>query len=142
MDSRSIDDDIKALDKVIAQLWNQQLNGSQKQQLSDYIASMQAETKKLREDYNDLNTFVRYTIYYDLDSCKRKCAELRKQSLTTIESVNEYLSVYQLCHYIPSHPAASTVRTWCCQDKIPHHKMNGKLVFLKDEIDEWLKSKL
>lgn len=78
----------------------------------------------------------------EIEKCHREYAELRKQSLTTIESVNEYLSVYQLCHYIPSHPMASTIRTWCCQDKIPHHKMNGKLVFLKNEIDEWLKSKL
>lgn len=78
----------------------------------------------------------------EVEKCHRGYIELRKQSLTTIESVNEYLSVYQLSHYIPSHPMASTIRTWCCQDKIPHHKMNGKLVFLKNEIDEWLKSKL
>ncbi len=141
MDTTNIDDATKALDKVIAQLWNQKFNGSQVQQLSTFITNMQEEIKQLRDDYNNLDSFVR-SIYYDLDRYKRKFAELRMQSLTTVESVNEYLSVYQLCHYIPSHPVASTVRTWCCQNKIPHHKMNGKLVFLKNEIDEWLKNKL
>ncbi len=141
MDTTNIDDATKALDKVIAQLWNQKFNGSQVQQLSTFITNMQEEIKQLRDDYNNLDSFV-ISIYYDLDRYKRKFAELRMQSLTTVESVNEYLSVYQLCHYIPSHPVASTVRTWCCQNKIPHHKMNGKLVFLKNEIDEWLKNKL
>ncbi len=91
---------------------------------------------------NNLSVYVRSTIYDELEKCKRQYAELRNQSLTTVESVNEYMNAFQLGHYIPSHPKPSTIRVWCCHDIIPHHKMNGKLVFVKSEIDEWLKSKL
>ena len=107
----------------------------------DTINLNYSNIQRIDERLNKLFNDVQY-IRDEVQKCHRGYAELRKQSLSTIESVNEYLSVYQLCHYIPSHPMASTIRTWCCQDKIPHHKMNGKLVFLKKEIDEWLKSKL
>ena len=131
--------------KAFGELFKQQLNSSQTQQqkqLYDCIKDMQERLETLWRLHDDLSVYVRSNIYDELEKCKRQYGELRKQSLTTVESVNEYMSSYQLSHYIPSHPVASTIRVWCCQKKIPHHKMNGKLVFVKSEIDEWLKSKL
>ena len=106
------------------------------------IGKITTHINQLWREINNLSVDVRFNIHDELEKCKRQCAELRNQSLTTIESVNEYMNAFQLSHYIPSHPKPSTIRVWCCHDIIPHHKMNGKLVFVKSEIDEWLKSNL
>ena len=137
-----MDNTMDSLNQVIRNLWNQQINGSQLQQLCDCIKDMQERIATLWKLHDDLNVYVRSTIYDKLEKYQRQCGELRNQSLTTVESVNEYMNAFQLSHYIPSHPKTSTIRVWCCHDIIPHHKMNGKLVFVKPEIDEWLKSKL
>lgn len=105
------------------------------------VDSVGERVNKAWKVINDLANKI-FDLRVGFEKHQRQCAELRNQSLTTVESVNEYMNAFQLSHYIPSHPKPSTIRVWCCQGKIPHHKMNGKLVFVKSEIDEWLKSKL
>ena len=141
MDNKN-DNAFEAFDKALNGLFNQQSKASIQQQLCDSIKNAHERITQLQGGHDRLYIYVHSVIYNELEKCKKQYAELRNHSLTTVESVNEYMNAFQLSHYIPSHPKPSTIRVWCCQDKIPHHKMNGKLVFEKSEIDEWLKCKL
>ena len=53
---------------------------------------------------------------------------------------DQWFNLQQLQEYHPDHPAAPTVYAWVGQRLIPNHKHGKKLMFLKSEIDEWLKS--
>ena len=55
------------------------------------------------------------------------------------QEADRWLSLDDLCNYHPTHPAKPTVYTWIGQRLIPYHKKGKKLVFLKSEIDTWLK---
>jgi len=55
------------------------------------------------------------------------------------QETDRWLNLTDLCNYHPDHPAKPTVYTWICQRLIPHHKKGKKLMFLKSEIDDWLK---
>ena len=54
------------------------------------------------------------------------------------------MNVHELARYLPTRPKPETIRNWVNKGKIPFHKSgdakNSKLVFLKDEIDLWLKN--
>lgn len=52
---------------------------------------------------------------------------------------DRWLNLDDLCAYHPGHPAKPTVYAWVGQRSIPYHKKGKKLVFLKSEIDSWLK---
>lgn len=52
---------------------------------------------------------------------------------------NQWLNLDDLCKYHPDHPAKPTVYAWIGQRSIPYHKKGKKLMFLKSEIDTWLK---
>jgi len=49
-----------------------------------------------------------------------------------------WMSVDQLVSYIPTHPSKQTLYQWVRYGKIPYHRMQGSLIFLKDEVDQWL----
>ncbi len=49
----------------------------------------------------------------------------------------EYLSVKELCDYIHRTPGA--VRNLVLRGTIPYRKPAGRLLFLKDEIDRWVR---
>ncbi len=51
-----------------------------------------------------------------------------------------WMSIDQLFDYIPTHPIKQTIYQWVRHGKIPYHKIQGNLIFLKDEIDQWLLS--
>lgn len=51
----------------------------------------------------------------------------------------QWMNVDELCAYHPSHPKKQTVYEWVSKKTIPFHKMTKELMFLKSEIDEWLK---
>ena len=51
----------------------------------------------------------------------------------------QWMNVDELCAYHPSHPKKQTVYEWVSKKTIPFHKMTKGLMFLKSEIDEWLK---
>jgi excisionase family DNA binding protein len=55
------------------------------------------------------------------------------------EEVDKWLNLADLCDYHPDHPAKPTVYAWIGQRSIPYHKKGKKLMFLKSEIDNWLK---
>lgn len=52
---------------------------------------------------------------------------------------DQWLNLNDLCKYHPDHPAKPTVYAWIGQRSIPYHKKGKKLMFLKSEIDSWLK---
>lgn len=52
---------------------------------------------------------------------------------------DRWLNLDDLCKYHPDHPAKPTVYAWIGQRSIPYHKKGKKLMFLKSEIDTWLK---
>lgn len=52
---------------------------------------------------------------------------------------DQWLDLPQLCNYHPEKPARATVYTWVRERRIPHHKKGKKLIFLKSEIDAWIK---
>jgi excisionase family DNA binding protein len=52
---------------------------------------------------------------------------------------DRWLSLDDLCTYHPGHPAKQTVYAWIWQRTIPYHKKGKKVMFLKSEIDNWLK---
>ena len=55
------------------------------------------------------------------------------------EKADQWLNLDDLCNYHPDHPAKPTVYAWIGQRSIPYHKKGKKLMFLKSEIDNWLK---
>jgi excisionase family DNA binding protein len=52
---------------------------------------------------------------------------------------DQWFNLDDLCKYHPDHPAKPTVYAWVGQRSIPYHKKGKKLMFLKSEIDSWLK---
>lgn len=52
---------------------------------------------------------------------------------------DQWFNLDDLCKYHPDHPAKPTVYAWIGQRSIPYHKKGKKLMFLKSEIDAWLK---
>jgi excisionase family DNA binding protein len=64
---------------------------------------------------------------------------LDKQSKLEQPEADQWLNLDDLCKYHPDHPAKPTVYAWIGQRSIPYHKKGKKLMFLKSEIDNWLK---
>jgi excisionase family DNA binding protein len=54
----------------------------------------------------------------------------KEKSLMNIKELAEYLNVQK-----------GTVYNWVYKNKVPHHKPSGKLLFKKNEIDEWIAKK-
>jgi len=52
---------------------------------------------------------------------------------------DKWFNLSDLCNYHPDKPAKQTVYAWIGQRSIPYHKKGKKLMFLKSEIDIWLK---
>ena len=52
---------------------------------------------------------------------------------------DQWMNLTDLCAYHPDHPAKPTVYAWIGQRSIPYHKKGKKLMFLKSEIEAWLK---
>ena len=50
----------------------------------------------------------------------------------------DMMTLEELCEYLPTHPAKSTVYDWTAQNTIPYYKHGKYLVFNKSEIDTWL----
>ena len=51
----------------------------------------------------------------------------------------QWMNLKELCDYIPSHPAEQTVYGWTSCHQIPFHKRGKRIMFLKSEIDAWLR---
>ena len=61
----------------------------------------------------------------------------KKQDLEAGEDGVIWLTVPELCAYLPDHPAKPTVYGWVYDKLIPYYKRSKKLLFRKDEIDIW-----
>ena len=55
-------------------------------------------------------------------------------------SPDQWMEINELTSYHPEHPKKSTIYSWVHQSIIPYHKKSKRLLFLKSEIDIWLKS--
>lgn len=53
-------------------------------------------------------------------------------------SACHWMSMEDYMQYDPRHPKKSTVYNWVRNGKIPYHKKDGDLYFLKSDIDKWL----
>jgi len=55
---------------------------------------------------------------------------------------DEWFDLKGLIAYLPSHPQPQTIYHWIYKKLIPFHKTPGSktLVFLRTEIDDWLKT--
>lgn len=51
---------------------------------------------------------------------------------------NEWMTIKELCTYLPTRPAKQTVYDWVRDKVIPHHKTSKMLTFNKQDIDAWL----
>ena len=51
-----------------------------------------------------------------------------------------WMSLDQLCDYLPDKPSKQTVYGWVNQMLIPYHKKTKRLAFSKAEIDAWIKT--
>lgn len=58
---------------------------------------------------------------------------------STRPDIDRWFDILDLCNYHPEKPARATVYTWVRERRIPHHKKGKKLIFLKSEIDAWIK---
>ena len=58
-----------------------------------------------------------------------------------VQSAKEetWFTVAELCAYLPTHPVEHTIYCWTNRREIPYHKRGKRIMFLKSEIDEWLK---
>lgn len=65
---------------------------------------------------------------------------LLEQEKPKPEAADRWLNLKELQLYHPDKPAAATVYAWVGQRFVPYHKHGKKLMFLKSEIDAWLKT--
>ena len=50
----------------------------------------------------------------------------------------EWFDLNGLCAYLPDRPAKQTVYGWVSRQEIPFIKKGKRLIFRRDDIDEWL----
>lgn len=54
---------------------------------------------------------------------------------------DRWFNLEEFCQYHPAKPAPTTVYGWVSRRAVPHKRAGKHLLFLKSEIDSWLKSK-
>lgn len=69
-----------------------------------------------------------------------KLETLLQNNQSTVEPVDRWFNLQELCNYLPDHPAKQTVYGWIAQRSIPYHKTGKKLQFRQSEIDEWIQA--
>ena len=85
--------------------------------------------------FNDIPKAMAYLI-----GKVEKLESLISKTQSNSQESDQWFNLQQLQDYHPDHPAAPTVYAWVGQRHIPNHKHGKKLMFLKSEIDKWLKS--
>jgi len=84
--------------------------------------------------FNELPQAVAHLIS-KVDNLETLLTEKQPQA----QESDRWLNLDDLCNYHPNHPAKPTVYAWIWQRLIPYHKRGKKVMFLKSEIDTWLK---
>ena len=72
-----------------------------------------------------------------------KVETLVEANLLTINAKkahDRWMTIEELMEYVPSKPAKQTIYGWVHRQQVPFHKRGNKLLFIKSEIDSWLKS--
>ena len=71
---------------------------------------------------------------------KLETLEQKFDNLQQVNTVEEdaWLSVKDLCNYLPNHPAEQTVYGWTSNHTIPFYKSGKSVIFRKSEIDNWI----
>lgn len=54
---------------------------------------------------------------------------------------DQWFNLEEFCQYHPAKPAPTTVYGWVSRRAVPHKRDGKHLMFLKSEIDAWLKNK-
>ncbi|GAB3991881.1 hypothetical protein GCM10028807_23310 [Spirosoma daeguense] len=72
------------------------------------------------------------------DAVRQGIADYTIRHSTTVDT-NKWFSIEELSGYLPGKPAITTLYGKVQRREIPHKKMGKRLVFLKSEIDQWLK---
>ena len=68
-----------------------------------------------------------------------KGLEANSQTKATTEpNASEWLSLDELCNYLPDKPSKHTIYKYVSRLEIPFHKDKKKLRFKKSEISDWL----
>lgn len=74
-----------------------------------------------------------------------KVSSIERQLSITTDSpeqpTDRWLSIDELCEYLPGKPAKATIYGKVHLREIPHKKFGKRLAFRKSEIDSWLNSK-
>ena len=60
-------------------------------------------------------------------------------NIPQVRPADQWMILKELCEYLPSHPAEQTVYGWTSCHQIPFHKRGKRIMFLKSEIDAWLR---
>lgn len=60
-------------------------------------------------------------------------------NIPQVRLADQWMNLKELCEYLPSHPAEQTVYGWTSCHQIPFHKRGKRIMFLKSEIDAWLR---
>ena len=94
---------------------------------------MEKEISKFEEMPEALNYLIR-----KVESLAEKVGAMSCTQKNANEQ-SEWLDIEALCAYLPTHPAKQTVYTWVNEMSIPFYKSSKKLLFLRSEIDDWLR---
>ena len=86
--------------------------------------------------FDELPEAINYLIN-KVESLEQKVKELGSTKDTPKQQ--EWLDIDGLCQYVPTHPAKQTVYTWVNEKIIPFYKSSKRLLFLRSEIDDWLR---
>ena len=65
--------------------------------------------------------------------------QLLERPITTTQVTDQWFDLNQLCDYLPGKPAKATIYGKVHSRTLPHKKVGKRLMFLKSEIDSWLK---
>jgi len=73
-----------------------------------------------------------------LTELNKKVDFLLSRSEPQKEDEDRYLTIEELCEYLPEKPARQTVYGWVCNRTIEFEKYGKRLLFKKSTIDKWL----
>ena len=57
---------------------------------------------------------------------------------TSSSGKDVWMSIHDLCEYLPTRPATQTVYGWTSAHLNPNHTKGKRIMFLKSEVDKWL----
>jgi excisionase family DNA binding protein len=65
---------------------------------------------------------------------------LSSQKEGNLSNIDRWLTIQELCEYLPGYPAIATIYRKAQRGEIPFSRTGKRLIFRKSEIDTWLLS--